>query len=629
MTVTPWGDSASLRERRLKPIRGAPRERIAQNQRERLFAAAVAVVSEKGFAAAKLGDLLALSGVSSRSFYALFPDKSACVAATVKATLERCAGSLKPPAEGEDLRDRLRAYYLALADAVIAQPAAARLCLIDSFAAGPVARRAVEAAQSEVEAGLRGLYRTDPVLAELSEEIIAARVGAVLDVVISRLRRGALAELPDLADDLVPVLLADRPPPRTLRALPRPAESSESLSAVDPVERAIRAFAVLVREAGYEATKVEDVVRLASMSSRTFYANFSGKQDLMASAIDSACAQAVAAVAPAFSRGGDWPEAVRAGFVALFNFISARPDLARLVLVEAPVAGEAATSRANQGLAPLGQLLINNTTEWSMMPPVLYEMIAATIRALIREMLKRDGIAALATLTPLCTYLTLSPFIDPEAAIEAAGSSGARPAGPTPVTRRATETGVFPWEASIRSGLWRVLHVLLIEREATAAEIVAEVDDAPDEVADFLRELTSIGALETIEIGGEVRYRHSRSPHRLHIRSIQQEGKIGPEERRQLNQEIWSLILSDVKASMAEGTFEKPDRWMVVNMLTLDQRGWRERSELHDQVLLATFEIQIRNEKRLQDSPEPPIFARSVQLAFERLTPFLPVVDQH
>src|SRR5215218_1534364 len=73
MVRTPWGDAASLRERKL---------------RERLFAAMVGTVAEKGYEATTVADLVELSGVSRSAFYRHFDDKQACFLAAVKAMVE-------------------------------------------------------------------------------------------------------------------------------------------------------------------------------------------------------------------------------------------------------------------------------------------------------------------------------------------------------------------------------------------------------------------------------------------------------------------------------------------------------------------------------------------------------------
>ena len=88
MVATPWGESDSLRERRLRPGPGTPREEVERNQRERLYGAMVASLARKGYEATTVADLTELSGVSSRTFYDLFTDKQACFLATLEAMIE-------------------------------------------------------------------------------------------------------------------------------------------------------------------------------------------------------------------------------------------------------------------------------------------------------------------------------------------------------------------------------------------------------------------------------------------------------------------------------------------------------------------------------------------------------------
>src|SRR5690348_16780207 len=88
MVRTPWGDAASLRERQMRPGRGTPRAEADRNQRERLFAAMVAAVDEKGYDAATVADVVELSAVSRSAFYRHFEDKEACFLAAVEAIVE-------------------------------------------------------------------------------------------------------------------------------------------------------------------------------------------------------------------------------------------------------------------------------------------------------------------------------------------------------------------------------------------------------------------------------------------------------------------------------------------------------------------------------------------------------------
>src|SRR3954454_4266016 len=88
MVRTPWGDAASLRERKLRPGRGTPREEADRNQRERLFAAMVATVAEKGYEATTVADLVDLQAVSRSASSRHYEDKQACFRAAVEAMVE-------------------------------------------------------------------------------------------------------------------------------------------------------------------------------------------------------------------------------------------------------------------------------------------------------------------------------------------------------------------------------------------------------------------------------------------------------------------------------------------------------------------------------------------------------------
>lgn len=51
--------------------------------------------------------------------------------------------------------------------------------------------------------------------------------------------------------------------------------------------------------------------------------------------------------------------------------------------------------------------------------------------------------------------------------------------------------------------------------------------------------------------------------------------------------------------------------------MALDEDGWRELSELHIRTVFAALEIQARAGRRLAETGEAPIWARSMQIAFE------------
>src|SRR4051794_32036232 len=196
---TPWGSPESLRARMLRPGPGTPAEEVAQNQRERIFGAMVASVCEVGYSATRVTDLVELSGVSRRSFYALYADKQACFQATIEAML---AGgmeqALAAESKGETWEERAVNRFQAFARLVAEQPAAARMCLIEAYAAGPEALRPVEEAIAALERLTQRRFAESPERAAMPPEMIAAFVGATLEVARTRLQRDKQDELPEL-----------------------------------------------------------------------------------------------------------------------------------------------------------------------------------------------------------------------------------------------------------------------------------------------------------------------------------------------------------------------------------------------------------------------------------------------
>ncbi len=614
MVATPWGDSDSLRERKLQPVRGASPEEVSRIQRERLFAAMVACVSERGYGATAVSDLLSLSGVSSRSFYGYFPDKGACLKATVEAILSLAQIEDPDPDGTETLEAWARSRLGTLGAAVIAQPAAAKLCLIEAFA-DPQGVEPITAALEAVERDLRR-HRHDPEEAELPPKMITARVGGLVEVARSRLRRGAVEELPALTDGFVALLLADQAPPEPLRMTTRPMKGEpESLGSAGHAERAVRAFSILVAEQGYFETTVDDVLKKASMSPTTFYANFSGKDDLMASAIDGACAQIVAAAMPAFARHSDWPSAIRASYGALLSFLASRPALAHLIAVDVYAAGEQAIERRFAGLRPLAPLFENSAPWWR--PPLFFEATAGAILHLAYTEVRDSGPDSLPALAPLCTYLSLAPFIGAEAACVAANGTGGGRAAPV------AEAAV-PFRMTMRATVSEAL-VFIADNEASPQEVAVEVGEDVEVVRGYLTDLAEVGALETVEENdaGEPVYRSNRDLNYLLVLTAQQMKMMPTQDRDDVSRQIWRLASRDVEEALESGTFNaRAEHVLTRSPVQLDELGWSELTRLHEQILHATFEIQARAKKRLDETGERAIPGRSLQLFFE-----MPVED--
>ena len=114
-------------------------------QRARLFHAIVRAVSEKGYVKTTVADVVALAGVSRRTFYEHFKDVEDCFLeaydAATGAILAEVEASVRA-AGLEDWHERFEVSIAAYLGALASDPAVARACLVDVVGAGP---RAVEA----------------------------------------------------------------------------------------------------------------------------------------------------------------------------------------------------------------------------------------------------------------------------------------------------------------------------------------------------------------------------------------------------------------------------------------------------------------------------------------------------
>jgi AcrR family transcriptional regulator len=136
-----------------RPYGGKPPAVRRGEQRERILLAARDVFAARGYAAAGVDEIVARARVSRTTFYSFFENKEACLLAVFALGVERIAGALfKVVAEtaAADLHplERIRAEVRALAEAHAADPAMARIVLIEIVGATP----ACEAARVEARA---------------------------------------------------------------------------------------------------------------------------------------------------------------------------------------------------------------------------------------------------------------------------------------------------------------------------------------------------------------------------------------------------------------------------------------------------------------------------------------------
>ena len=182
---------------------------MAASQRTRLLEAVGRAVAEKGYAAATIDDIVRGAGVSKKTFYEHFHDKLELLPRRVRGGQRRALrararragrrGGRRAAARArrrwlERTHAGIRAYLRWLA----AEPALARVFLIEVAAAGPEALACRERLRDRYAGRMRELQDGD---SGVPDEIFHAVVAAADDLVVRRLREGG-----DLLE-LEPVLL--------------------------------------------------------------------------------------------------------------------------------------------------------------------------------------------------------------------------------------------------------------------------------------------------------------------------------------------------------------------------------------------------------------------------------------
>lgn len=612
MVVTPWGESDSLRDRMLRRGPGTPPEKVANNQRMRLFGAMVACVAQQGYPATTVADLTRASGVSRRSFYDLFADKEACFVSTLEAILEGAMGLVLPEDREGSWEDRARRDFHVFTRSLDAQTAASKMCLVDAYAAGP---RAVELVERMIIAGetlLRQRYDESPDRSELPAEIFTAMVGGVLEI----FRRRVRVSDPDpgsIDDGLLELAFSYRSPTRPLKKRGRPnTPSAQAPEPWDQGARALLAFEEEVAEKGYVEATVEEVAARAGMSVKTVYANFSGKEDLLTAAIDSGAAQIAAAVLPAFRRNPYWPEQVRGALIAFFGFLASRPTLAKVMLVEVLGAGQGALQQRQVALSPLESLLADGPRQNAKVPRVAGEAILAGILSMAARRVREKGPQELPGLVPVATFLALAPFLgEDEATAAALGERDIRE-GSTVYLQRSGSLRA-------RQGV-EAIFTALSQKALTAPAIAAETGETLADTRRHLAMMVKADLVQPAETSGEEdpgEPTYVTSPAARLFETDSWSG-LPREEKEEISRAIHQLIGAEIDYAFDKGSFDsRDDRHLIRAPLFLDQEGWREVDRILDGALDAVLKARDRSAERLRQTGEPPLDARLAYYLFE------------
>jgi AcrR family transcriptional regulator len=197
-----------------------------------------------------------------------------------------------------------------------------------------------------------------------------------------------------------------------VQALPRgPYSIAPEIVAADQRRRLLAAAPLVIARYGLEATTVEQIVKAARVRRNSFYEQFEGKRDYIASAYEIAQERLLGAITfQCYSRTGPG-ERIAAALTAALELLAAGPATARLLMLEAPVAGVELVARHHEWLDRYGRMLrfaaIGNDGV-GMPSPSIESAIVGGIASRIRESILAGDTERLPDLGPELTAFATS-----------------------------------------------------------------------------------------------------------------------------------------------------------------------------------------------------------------------------
>lgn len=171
------------------------------------------------------------------------------------------------------------------------------------------------------------------------------------------------------------------------RRLPRGTHGLDpSLVAASQRTRLLEAAGRAVADKGYAAATIDDIVRGAGVSKKTFYEHFADKLDCFLAAYEAASDELFEHVRAAQDAEADWVDRTRAGIHAYLRWVAAEPALARVFLIEIAAAGPEALERRERVRDRYAERMRELQTTNSVPDDIFHAVVAAVDDLVVRRL---------------------------------------------------------------------------------------------------------------------------------------------------------------------------------------------------------------------------------------------------
>jgi AcrR family transcriptional regulator len=183
--------------------------------------------------------------------------------------------------------------------------------------------------------------------------------------------------------------------------------------------RMLAAMTEVVCERGAANVTVAHVVARSGVSRRTFYEQFTDREECFLAAFDEAVARARGYVIPQFQAAGRWRDRIRGSLAALLQLFDDEPFMRRLLVVESLGGGRRSLERRSCVLAQLVAVVDGGRAETkggSRTTRLTAEgVVGAVVSVLHSRLLESDPGRLAGLVNPLMSMIVL-PYLGPAAA---------------------------------------------------------------------------------------------------------------------------------------------------------------------------------------------------------------------
>jgi AcrR family transcriptional regulator/DNA-binding MarR family transcriptional regulator len=188
-------------------VAGGSHPRLAEIQRARLISAAIRAVDEFGYTGTSVAHITARARVSRRTFYELFPDCEACLAAALRDIATVIEGEVAAAElDGLGWRERVRMGLWAILSFFDREPVQARVCVVQALRGGPEVIQWREQALAQLAIIVEGRGE-DTRVGDSSALTAEGLVGAAFAILYTRLLRRDSEPLSGLLGELMALIV--------------------------------------------------------------------------------------------------------------------------------------------------------------------------------------------------------------------------------------------------------------------------------------------------------------------------------------------------------------------------------------------------------------------------------------